>query len=404
MTPDLLKRFGSSSITETLGSATTLFKRGPTHQDRLSEVDTRIVVSGTRGKSSLTRYLYDLFDSRGYDAYAKVTGNHPVSLYDEEHPIERDGPVTLYENEAELRQYCPSDVVVFENQAIGDYTSRMFNATFADPHIVVFTNVRQDHLDSLGSSRADIARSLCRAIPEDTIVVNGEQDPELQSYIETELDRVDASVTHVDVPPEHEAIPGAEVIYAIDTVLDVLGKQPMSSRRRRELLSEFRVEWTTLPGGRIFNAASVNDVESTELVRQSLQRDDELIEPFVHLRSDRRSRTISFLEYTEKLEMENVFERVHVAGGHASLFERYASFPVIVHDKADRSPTEVLDGLLDAGHPVFVMGNTVAQFMREFEVEIQRRASRVEAAREDPEPDLPALSQSTDRRSTTPPQ
>lgn len=377
MRPDVtLPGWLSDSLdTDRLGTLASVLRRGSEHRNRLTAVDNCIVVSGTRGKSSMTRQLHDVLSMRGHDTMAKVTGNHPVSLRNgREQPIERGERVTLYENEREIRRHTPSDTLVLENQAITDYTTRVFNGTFADPDVVAFTNVRRDHLDTLGSDRIEIARSLCRSVPAGTHVVNGEQDAALRQYIEAELDRRDATVTHVDVPDAHAGIPGAEVVYATDAVLEAIGEQPLSRSLRHELLDDFRVEWDVLSdGSRVFNAASVNDIESTEMLRQALQADDERIEPFVHLRPDRRARTISFIEYLAELADDDVFEHVHVAGGHAGLFQRKAPFPVVVHDKDDRSPSAVLDDLLASGRSVFIMGNTVATFMRELNAEIDRR-------------------------------
>ena len=135
-----------------------LLSRGPRHRDRLAEIDTTIAVSGTRGKSTLTRWLYETLYGRGYDAAAKITGNQTVVLHDgESDPIERDGDVTLYENVAEVREHTPDDALVLENQAISPYTTRLVNSSFLYPDVVVLANAREDHLSTLGSDRAGIS-------------------------------------------------------------------------------------------------------------------------------------------------------------------------------------------------------------------------------------------------------
>ena len=352
-----------------------LLRRGDEHRRRLEEIDVKIVVSGTRGKSGMTERLYDVLASRGYDAYAKVTGNHPISIYDgREHPIERGERVTLYENVSELRKYTPADALILENQGITDYTTRIMNETFGDSDVLVITNVRQDHRDTLGSDRAALARSFARAVPEGTHVVNGERDDALRDYLERELEAVGATVSHVEVPPEHEHVPGAETVYGVNDVLAAIDEPPLSDDLVESMLEQYRVDWRTLPSGRIYNAADVNDVESTEMVRRALVSEGERIQPLLYLRADRRARTASFYAYLEELYENGAIERAHVVGGHSRLFKRRASFPVVRHDETATSAAAVLDEMLADDWPILAMGNTVAAFMRDLEDEIERRA------------------------------
>ncbi|WP_254861812.1 Mur ligase family protein [Halovivax gelatinilyticus] len=356
-----------------------IVRRGSIHRSQLAEADVRIVVSGTRGKSGMTRRIHDVLCARGYDTYAKITGNHPLSVYNgEEHPIERGERVTLYENASELRSFGPTDALVLENQGITDYTTRLMNETFGHPDVFVITNVRQDHRDTLGGNRAAIARSFARAVPRDTCVVNGERDPELRAYLERELDYVGASVRHVDVPDEHRDIPGAEVVYGIDEVLQAIGEPALSDPLRESLLDDYRVEWIKLPRGRVFNAASVNDVESTEMIRRALVEDDEVVQPLLYLREDRRARTASFHTYLAELHRIGAIEQARVVGSDAELFAEKSDVPVIVESDNPDHAGSILESALDDGWPVLIMGNTVASFMRALEAEIDQRSSAYE--------------------------
>lgn len=349
-------------------------RRGTAHREFLSGIDATVVVSGTRGKSGLTRRLCETLTDRGRDTLGKVTGNHPVMLHDdEEHPIERGERVTLYENVDEVQAFDGVDTLVVENQAIGEYTTRLVNQRFTDPDVVVFANVRRDHIDRLGENRLEIARSFARAVPDGTHVVNGDQTPGIQSFFdETFADR-DVTLRHVSVPEAHQSVPGAETIHAIDGVLEALGEPTMSEERLYGYLDDMRVEWTELAGGRVFDAAAVNDVDSTEAIRHALcQGRVDVVHPFLYLRGDRRGRTNSFLDYLTGLYEDGRIERVTVAGETTKLFADRAPFPVTV---ADDDPATALDDALAAGWPVLVMGNTVAEYVRELAEEIDDRAA-----------------------------
>lgn len=358
--------------------------RGQSHDARLAEAEDIVVVSGTRGKSAATRWLYEILYSRETDVFAKITGDRPLSLYDGQiHEIERSRRVTLYENESELRRFAPVETLVLENQAIGEYTTRLVHRRFADPDVVFLTNVRRDHLARLGRDPLKIARSLARTMPSDGTVVIGEQHPEVRAVLEQELDSSDLEIRWVTVPEESESVPGAEIIYGLNEILESLDEQPLTDRRLDAYLDEMRVEWTQLPNGRVYNAASVNDVDSTEITRKALVgADAEPIQPFIYLRQDRRARTVSFLEYLDDLYDRDAFELARAVGPHAELFARHASFPVATHDETEPA-SEVLDAALTPGWPVLVVGNTVAEFMRELEAEIaSRKLDEVSATQE----------------------
>jgi len=361
-----------------VGTAADALGAGPVHRRRLGAVDLRIVVSGTRGKSTTTEWLHDVFHRRGYDTFAKVTGNRPVTMYNGTvEDIERSGQVRLYENERVFGEFADRDVdvAVFENQGIREYTTRLVSEQFIRPHVVVLTNVREDHLDTMGQNRAQIARSLARAVPDGTTVINGERDPQLREYVGAELERRDASVRHVDVPSEKASVPGAELVYAIDSLLETVDEEPLSPADKGRKLADLSVEWTELPGGQVFDASEVNDVQSTEVVRRWLLDDHgTAIEPLVFLRGDRPGRTASFVRYIDRLADRGVVEQVHLMGTDRHRFALNTSVSAIEHDTPQKPPSDVLDEALEAGRPVAVMGNTVDDYMRDLETEITERA------------------------------
>jgi hypothetical protein len=348
---------------------------GPVHRRRLSNIPTRIAVSGVRGKSTAVRWLHEICYRRGHDTYAKVTGVEPISMYnDSEHEIDRPVKVRLYENERELRKFDPIDVAILENQGIREYTTRLVNQQFVRPDVVFITNIRKDHLDTLGTNQLEVARALARAVPADTHVVCGEQSTEIREYIDEILDRRDAAVTYVDVPDEHQSVPGAELAYGLNPVLRAVGEQPLADGELASFLARMSVSWTRLPDGRVYDAASANDIQSTEFIRRQLVGDGhETVQPLLYLRGDRRGRTASFYRYLEALAERNAIEQARVVGQGRTVFERRASFPVVTHDEHSETPGAVLDEALADGWPVVLIGNTVAEFSEGLTETIEHR-------------------------------
>jgi hypothetical protein len=352
------------------------FGGGQAHRRRLAGIDTRIVVSGVRGKSTVTKWLHDIFNRRGYDTFAKVTGTSPVVYYNGvRHKIDRSEQVRLYENERELARFDDIDVAIFENQGIRPYTTRLVNEQFVKPDVVFITNVREDHLDTLGGSRVRIARSLARAVPKTTPVICGEQHDALQEYIRAELNRRSASVTFVNTPTEATDIPGSECVYGVNSILTLLGEDPLPPAELQDQLESFRPVWQWVPGGRVYNAAPVNDVQSTELVRQSLMGDNhDVVEPLLNLRWDRRGRTASFIRYIDGLYGAGHIERVSIVGDNKRLFSANVDTPVNRYDANPESTGSILDELLAVDRPLLLMGNAVTEFMKALLTEIDERA------------------------------
>jgi hypothetical protein len=369
--------------------------RGVRHRKNLRRVGTRIVVSGIRGKSSTTRKLSDVLDRRGHDTFTKITGNRPHIIHNGEvYPIQRSGPrVTLYENISlineffpELDAYQPDDFAVFENQGITEYTTRFINRRLIEPDVVLLTNIRQDHADTLGESRTDIARAFARSIPSGTHVVSGEQHPVLHEYLKESIERRGATMEQVDIPERHEGMIGAETAHAMDAVLEAVGEPPLPEEEIDGFLEEIQPEWTHLPDGKVFNAAEVNDVESTEMVRRILAGDDKVV-PFVYVRWDRRGRTASFVEYINLLFGRDLIDEAHVGGVNTSTFAKKVDCPVTQHS-VDADADRVLDQLFETGYPVVLMGNTVADLMRDTQDAIEERAEGYEAGSEEVGVDL----------------
>ena len=361
-----------------------LLTRGKRHRAFLENTEIRIVVSGIRGKSSTVKRLDDVFNRRGYDVLTKITGNEPMLIRNGDAiPIDRPGPyTTLYENLNVLREfvpifdsYTPENVAIFENQGITEYTTRLFNQRFVKPHVVVIANIRQDHQDTLGKTRRDIARAFARTIPPDTDVVSGELHPVLHEYMAEEIERAGGRLTQVSIPEDQRGRIGAETVYAVNEVLRLLDMDPLPESQLAEYLDAIQPEWARVPGGRVFNGAEINDIESTEAIRRSLAGENYVL-PFVYLRGDRRSRTASFASYLNTLAERDLIRRARAGGAFTDVFASRVDVPVTTHDR-DEDAGAVLDELLADEFPVMLMGNTVDEFMRDMEVEISDRAKQV---------------------------
>jgi hypothetical protein len=122
-------------------------------------VPTRILVTGTRGKSSLVRILVAGARVTEPSAWGKITGDVPTLLCpDGDRQIVRRGPARLGEQAAILRQCRRHQVRCLVAEAMTISPELMKAETqLLRPAVVALVNVRDDHQETLGED-ADLQR------------------------------------------------------------------------------------------------------------------------------------------------------------------------------------------------------------------------------------------------------
>ena len=379
----ILSRF-RQTISRSVKTMRHIAGRGRSHFARVEQTPYRVTVSGVRGKSTVVRWLNEALVSRGFETYAKVTGNHPLSYRNlTEYEIPRSGPTRLYENERELRKYSPVDAIIAENQGIREYTTRLANELFK-PQVVLIINIRRDHQSTLGTNLTDIARVFTRTVPVGACVISGDRNKAINQYLREEFKKTNNEFLVATPRPEYplEDVFGARSAFIVDETLRALGLDPLPPAKIESYINRLHAEWgwqRLKGGGIIANGAMMNDIESTELLRQFLverygdtDSSTNTITPFIYTRRDRAGRTTSFVHYINWLTEHEFIDRVHAAGSHARLLERRVDCE-FVHHSESADPEDVLNVCLADEYPIYVMGNTVSEFMRDFIAEINRR-------------------------------
>jgi len=91
-------------------------------QRRLRSIPIRILVNGTRGKSTIVLLIYQLLRKKGYQVFAKTTGDAPV-IYNHDGSktqLKRIGPARILENVRLLNKWSKKKphAVVLECMAL----------------------------------------------------------------------------------------------------------------------------------------------------------------------------------------------------------------------------------------------------------------------------------------------
>ncbi|MEU7293087.1 poly-gamma-glutamate synthase PgsB [Streptomyces exfoliatus] len=151
------------------------------HYAALHTVPTRVLVNGIRGKSSITRLCAGALRGGGLVTVAKTTGTaarfiHPDAT---EEPVYRKfGIANVVEQIAIVRRaaaYRPHALVI-ECMAVMPALQEVNQSKLIRSTIGVLCNVREDHLAEMGPTLDDVARSLCRSMPENGICVTAEKE------------------------------------------------------------------------------------------------------------------------------------------------------------------------------------------------------------------------------------
>ncbi|WP_327189709.1 poly-gamma-glutamate synthase PgsB [Streptomyces xinghaiensis] len=171
------------------------------HFAGLDHIPSRVLVNGIRGKSSITRLCAGALRGGGLVTVAKTTGTaarfiHPDAT---EEPVYRKfGIANVVEQIGIVRRaasYHP-DALVIECMAVMPALQEINQSKLIRSTIGVLCNVREDHLAEMGPTLDDVARSLCRSMPEGGICVTAEK--ERFDILQEEADARDCELVYAD--------------------------------------------------------------------------------------------------------------------------------------------------------------------------------------------------------------
>ena len=139
------------------------------HKRRLGKIPIRIHVSGTRGKSSLTRLLAAGMNGAGIRTAAKTTGTLARMILPDsrEVPVFRPAGANIIEQKRIVAVACDLNVeaLVIECMALNPKLHWISESQLVKATHGVITNARADHLDVMGPTDRHVAQCLAGMIP-----------------------------------------------------------------------------------------------------------------------------------------------------------------------------------------------------------------------------------------------
>ena len=348
---------------------------------RIPSIPLRITVTGTRGKSSVTRMMASILREDGRRVLAKTTGSEARTILPggEEIDIPRRGIVSIIEQKKFIKQAADlnADSVVAEIMSIHPENHHVESHKLLKPNIVVITNVRRDHIDAMGETEEEIASIFCLDIPEKAtvFVLEKEKRHVFQATVEEmggELVEVESGISSsiVERAPElvrREFVENIDLVYSLGRHLgideEVITRGILTAEQD---IGAIRIwEYRSKGSGKLcylVNAFAANDPESTlyviSKVREVLPEASGNLVGLLCLRADRGDRTLQWIEALAN-GMSGCFSRVYVTGGHARVVNRKLAG---VHLLRNRPPEKMMESIMaevEDRAVVFGCGNIV---------------------------------------------
>ena len=329
------------------------------------KIDVVIHVNGIRGKSTVSRLIDAGLRNGKRKVFTKVTGTSPkyIDIDGVEKDIKRKGKANIREQIKIIKQAAKEniDILILECMAVKPELQKICEEKILKADIGIITNVREDHLDEMGATLDEIAKSLGQMIPENGKLFLGEENyfdfyKKIGDIRETKVfvsKRLKQEYEEIDFI-ENVAL-AIEVCYSLGVDRDVAFERMKSYKRDFGVLRELEFENKFGKNISFVNALAANDPDSTRKIIEMYngasgrERKRYLM---INNRKDRVSRMYQFIEFAKRYEKD--FEKIFISGENKNIFYREL--------KNQISKLEIIDGIdkfeiLKEDSVIFAVGN-----------------------------------------------
>jgi poly-gamma-glutamate synthase PgsB/CapB len=145
----------------------------------IERIRLKIHVNGTRGKSTITKYISAALRSSVISTIGKVTGEIPALIRPDgtTTPIRRIGAARINEQFRTIRKASKekAEALVLECMSI-DPALQIAESKYFNPDIYIISNIKDDHREKIGQTREQRVESVCQAIPANCILVSNDYE------------------------------------------------------------------------------------------------------------------------------------------------------------------------------------------------------------------------------------
>ena len=332
-----------------------------------NRIPVRVHVNGTRGKSSVTRLIAAGLRAGPGRTLAKTTGTMARIIYPDGHErdVFRVGRANIIEQTRIIRRAVEAraDHLVIECMAVMPELQPFSELRLVRSTVGVITNCRADHLDVMGPTVDDVARTLAQTCPErgDLFTAERERTPILEAVARERGTRLHV-ITDERVTPAELAgfgyIEHAENVALALAVCEHLGvprdiaiagmyvatPDPGALRRHVVHIGDKRVDFV--------NAFAANDPDSTLLIWKRLHLEHPIAGTqrmlLANCRPDRLQRSEQLADFVaRRVQADHVILSGEGTDLIAVLAVKYGLDPARLSNLGGRSAESVFEHVLD---------------------------------------------------------
>ena len=295
------------------------------HQRNVRKIPIRILVNGTRGKSSVTRLIAGALREAGYRTIAKTTGSEARIILEDgaETDVCRPFGPRITEQKALFRLGAlrAAEALVIECMAVRAESQMVMRRHLVRPTIGVITNVRVDHIEEMGPTLEETAAALSFSIPQKHTLITTDTRfvGAAERVVIVEPSEITAEISSrfsYPVFPENIAVAlQVTAELGIDTETALRGM--VAAKPDIGVLKIFRIE-SPLFKAVVVSSFAANDIVSTrqawDRISASLPSDFPVVLLF-NSREDREYRVAEFLKLPGMIEKITL---VAVTGEHSA--------------------------------------------------------------------------------------
>ncbi|MGL5191157.1 MAG: poly-gamma-glutamate synthase PgsB [Cetobacterium sp.] len=290
-----------------------------------------IHVNGIRGKSTVSRLIDAGLRDGKKRIFTKVTGTEPkyIDINNQEKNIKRIGKANIREQIKIIKKAAKSEteILILECMAVKPELQKISEEKIVKADIAVITNVRYDHLDEMGESLEKITNSLCNTIPQNGILITGEE-----KNLDIIKEKAESKVTKVlfmdELKDDYKKIDFIENVAVALKVCEYLGvSREVALERMKKYKKDSgvlkEIKFLNSQGKKIsfINLLAANDPDSSEKIIKKFESEELWTRKkylMVNNRRDRLSRLEQFVNFVEKHEEK--FEKIFISGESINIF------------------------------------------------------------------------------------
>ena len=275
--------------------------RWPSAKTR-AEPGIKVLVTGSRGKSTIVRLLHTALVHAGFESHARITGVVPRHIMaNGSRVILRSAGAHVEEMRWWLNRLPDSaQAVVLENSAITPELQNLAGQ-WLKPDVTVLSNTLADHQESWGPDQHHAAEVLVAGVPRAgrlVLPMGYRQDKRLMKLVSQRRCEAVFAEPASDIEPEYRAV---NLGLAIETIRQLGLAEDGAIKAMSEMPGD-RYDFDVLDfdGAHLAMAFSANDICSTRSLFKSLQWPESGTRLIYNHRSDRPARLKSFIDWLKR--------------------------------------------------------------------------------------------------------